>query len=59
MKKNVNKLNKVESFIDFQQHSMWFLINHGWPWITGCLIKRCAKSIVEHKEWTGAASRTT
>lgn len=46
----VNKLSKVESFIDFQLHSMWFLINHGWPWITGCLIKQWGKSIAENKE---------
>lgn len=46
-KKNVNKLNKLESFVDLQLHSMWFLINQGWPWITGCLIKRWGKSIAE------------
>jgi len=43
----VNKLNKVESFIDLQLHSMWFLINQSWPWISGCLIKLCGKSIAE------------
>lgn len=47
MKKECEWLNKVESFIDLQQHSMWFLINQSWPWISGCLIKRCGKSIAE------------